>query len=388
MFCPSWIELSESALRQNLRFLREQLGPDVTLCSVVKGNAYGHGIENFVPLAERCGVRQFAVFSADEAERCMRCHTEDSQVMIMGPVDGEALAWAIETGVSFFVHDLPRLAEAIATAQRVRRPALVHLELETGLNRTGIALEEQPQVAAMCQQASADVLVQGVCTHFAGAESVSNYLRIQQQLQRFATGVESLRGLGVDVSTRHTACSAAAFTYPESRLELVRVGIMQYGFWPSRETEMHHLLREGLESADRAANPLKRVMTWKSRVMGVKSVPPGEFVGYGTSYQTTRRERIAQIPVGYYHGFARNLSNLGHVLVRGRRAPVVGAVNMNMMMIDVTDLDGVQAGDEVVLIGRQKRNQITVSSFSELTRFLNYEVLVRLPAAIPRSVVA
>lgn len=150
---------------------------------------------------------------------------------------------------------------------------------------------------------------------------------------------------------------------------------------------MHYYIEHGLIGKPRFVDPLKRVISWKSRVMGVKAISPGEFIGYGTSYLTTRKQTVALVPVGYSHGFPRILSNLGHVLIHGRRALVVGMVNMNMMTVDVTDIPGVKRGDEVVLIGKQGKQQITVTGFSDLTRFLNYEVLVRLPQETPRAVV-
>ena len=151
---------------------------------------------------------------------------------------------------------------------------------------------------------------------------------------------------------------------------------------------MFHQLHHCDKPKQRMIDPLKRVMEWKSKVMCIRELQPGEFISYGTSYLTTRRERIAVVPIGYYYGFPRTLSNLGHVLIRGHRAPVVGPVNMNMVMVNVTEIPQVQNGDEVVIIGRQKKHQITLASFSDLTQILNYEVLMRLPADIPRIVVA
>jgi len=148
----------------------------------------------------------------------------------------------------------------------------------------------------------------------------------------------------------------------------------------------YRLSRPG-EPGSKYRDPLRRVLRWRSRIMHVKDVPPGEFVGYGTSYLTTRPQKIALVPVGYTHGFARRLSNLGQVLLRGRRAPVIGLVNMNVMTIDVTDFGDVRRDEEVVIIGRQRKAHISVASFSDLTRYLNYELLVRIPSEIPRIVV-
>ncbi len=176
---------------------------------------------------------------------------------------------------------------------------------------------------------------------------------------------------------------AAALNYPETRMDMVRLGIAQYGYWPTAEARMRFW---SIRKASSRRDPLRRVISWKSRVMSLKSVRPGDFVGYGISHQAVRRERLAAVPVGYYHGFSRSLSNLGHVLVQGERAPVRGLVNMNMILVDVPDIDGVKRGSEVVTIGQQEGSEISIASFSEMMNYLNYEVLVRIPAELPRFV--
>ena len=387
MFQSSLIELSQSALAKNIKFLRRKIGPGVQLCSVVKGNAYGHDISTFVPMAEACGIRCFAVFSAAEAKEVLAAQTRGPEVMIMGPLLDDSTAWAVESGLSFFVFDVPTLERALAGARVHQRPARIHLELETGLNRTGLEGAELERAVALIQGSSRHVTVEGVCTHFAGAESVNNYLRIQQQMERFNQGVAWLRAKGIDPGLRHTACSAAALTYPETCMDLVRIGIAQYGFWPSKETQMSYIMREG-PGPSKARDPLQRVLTWKSRVINVKQVKRGEFIGYGTSYLTERPQRIAAISVGYAAGYSRQLSNLGRVLIRGRRFGVAGVVNMSIMLVDVTEARDVEVGDEVVLIGKQKRLNISVSSFSDAAGTLNYESLVKLDSRIPRKVVA
>jgi len=380
------IELSRSALKKNVRFLRRLIGPKVHLCSVVKGNAYGHGITPFVQLAEACGVHRFAVFSADEAVEVRSALSQPRDVMIMGPLLMDATDWAVAHGISFFVFDLPTLERALAVARKHERRAQIHLELETGLNRTGLMGEELNRAVALIKDHPEQLHLEGVCTHLAGAESVNNYYRIQQQVVSFNQGLATLRAQGLDPGIRHAACSAAAFTYPETRFDLVRFGIAQYGFWPSKETQMGFLMRDATKSKQRP-DPLHRMLTWKSRVMSLKHVNPGEFVGYGTSYQTDRPQRIAVVPVGYAAGYARQLSNVGRVLIRGRRFGVVGMVNMSMMLVDVTEGKNVELGDEVMLIGKQNHLTITVSSFSDAAGYLNYESLVLLDSRIPRVVV-
>lgn len=387
MLYSSHIELSQSALRKNIKFIRNLIGSEVQYSSVIKGNAYGHGIKEFVPLAEQCGIRHFSVFSADEAERAMKSRQENSHICIMGSIENDELEWAIENGVSFYVFENERLNGAISAAKNAGKQALIHLELETGLNRTGLQGDQLIKAVDIIKNSIKHLKICGVCTHYAGAESVNNYLRIINQIEEFNRQCRWLKKRGINYGLRHTACSAAALSYPETRMDMVRIGIAQYGFWPSLETRMQYVLKHNRNEKKRAVDPLRRVITWKSKIMNVKDVEPGEFVGYGTSYQTTHKQKIASIPIGYYHGFARSLSNLGYVLVHGKRALVVGMVNMHVIMVDVTRIKDVKKGDEVVLIGKQNKAAITVGSFSDLTRFQNYEVLARLPFNIPRRIV-
>jgi alanine racemase len=177
------------------------------------------------------------------------------------------------------------------------------------------------------------------------------------------------------------ACSAAAISYPRTRKDLIRVGILQYGFWPSFETRIAYM-----QKYKHTIDPLRRVLSWKSRVMHVKTVEPGEFISYGTAFFASEKKKIAVVPVGYADGFNRSLSNNGRVLIHGKIAQVIGTINMNMLIADITSIKNVKPGDEVVLIGKQKNNTINVSSFSEFTQQVNYELLTRLPDSIPRII--
>ena len=381
----SRIDISRAALARNLHFIRRWIGPGVRLSSVVKGNAYGHGIEEFVPLAEELGVRHFAVFDGWEAWRVhASLRRPDSRVMVMGMIHGEDLEWAVANGVELYVFDLHRLRHLAGVADNVGRAARIHLEIETGLNRTGFAAARLAEAVAVIRSSGAALEVVGACTHLAGAESIANYVRIQHQIERFDEICGDLEAAGIGPFLRHMASSAAAITYPETILDMVRIGIVQYGFWPSEETKIHWMQTTG-RLGD---NPLRRVIRWSSRIMSTKTVATGDYVGYGTGAMASRDMRLAVVPVGYAHGYARSLSNQGRVLVRGKRAGVVGVVNMNHLIVDITPLPEAEPGDEVVLIGKQGKAAIPVSSFSELSNQLNYELLTRLPRDIPRCVVS
>ena len=383
----SWLEIDRTFYRSNLDLMQTVVRPDCAISCVVKGNAYGHGISSIVPLAEEWGIRHFSVFHAGEALEVQQASNAESDILVLGFLTDDELEWAVEQDISFQVFDLHRLRWAEDAARRVGRPARVHLELETGMNRTGLDDADFREAVERVAASSGTLDCDGICTHFAGAESEGNFVRIRDQIDRFHRAVEIAAERGIRPRLRHTAGSAATFAYPETHLDLVRVGISQYGFWPSQETRMRFLLaRSDGGPAPPVEDPLKRVMRWVTRVMTVRDVPPGRFVGYGRSYLTTRPQRIATLPVGYAQGFPRVLTNLGVVLVNGQRAPVVGVVNMNLTTIDVTEIPGVAPGDEVVLIGRQGDKEITVGWFGDMTQTLNYEVLVRIPREVPRVV--
>jgi alanine racemase len=385
-FSTSCIQISTAAIRNNIAFLHKTMGDKVCLSSVVKGNAYGHGISTYVPLAEAAGVTHFSVFSDEEAWQVKAVCRPDTEVMIMGQVSDSGLDWAIKNDVSFFVFDFPRLEKAIARAHAIGKSARIHLEIETGMNRTGFQLKAMPELIVLLKKNKAYLQLEGLCTHYAGAESITNFVRVKQQIEQFKLAQAQFKQARLKVRRHHTACSAAALMYPETRMDMVRIGILQYGFWPSPEVKLRFL--GPLEGAKTKADPLKRCMRWTSEVMSVQEVAAGQFIGYGTHFLAQKKMRVATVPVGYSHGYARSLSNQGRVLIGSHEAAVIGVVNMSLMLVDVTAHKHIQIGDEVVLIGKNGKKAITVASFGELSHQLNYELLTRMPLNIARKPVA
>jgi len=382
MLHTSFIELSKKALNNNIKYLKSLTKKETRFSMVIKANAYGHGIEDLLPLIEECGVDHFSVFSVAEAMRAHRVKRENCEIMIMGWVDRDQMEWAIEHNVSFYVFTMERLRDACEIAGKMKKPAKIHIEIETGMHRTGFEPDELKEVVRILKENKDCFEVKGVCTHFAGAEEMESFDRIKNQIRNFNESCTWLREQGVRAQYRHTACSAALLNFPETAMDLVRIGISCYGFWPNTETKMLNLKKRRKNK-----DPLERVLSWKSEVLSVKDVAEDEYVSYGKSYLTNRPSRIATIPVGYGYGFNRTLSNNGNVLIHGKLVPVVGFVNMNMVVLDVTDLDHVEVGDEAVLIGKQRDHKITVESFSDMNNSLNYELLTRLPGHIPKKVV-
>lgn len=377
----SHIELSKSALRTNISFIKNMLG-DSIFSSVVKGNAYGHGIDSFCPLAYENGVRHFSVFSANEAYEVLHCLPENITIMIMGYIDDDQLEWVITNGIEFFVFEEDRLNKAIEIAKNIKKTAKIHIELETGMNRTGFPIRKVKNLFNKLHENENHIIVIGVCSHLAGAESVANYKRIKDQYEKFKKAQNKLFKLDWLQTKYHLACSAASMQYPKTRMDIARIGILQYGFFPSNEVLVQYLTKNKTHEY-----PLKRVITWKTKVMDVKEVKTGEFIGYGTSFFTNAKTKIALIPIGYSHGFSRSLSNQGKVLIRGQRFDVIGTVNMNMMAVDITKFNAIEKGDEVVIIGKQGDLEISVSSFSNFSDLVNYELLTRLPMNITRKII-
>lgn len=376
----SFLELDAGAYRHNLKFLKAHFNPGVIFSSVVKGNAYGHSIEVFVPIALKSKINHFSVFDINEAKRVKAIVGDKATVMIMGWMEYSDLDWVIENDVEFFVFEKRRLSEALSVSKKKGKKSKIHIELETGMNRTGFHEKEITRLIQTLEQHHEYIELKGLCTHFAGAESIANYYRIQKQIEQYNKLYQLFCAKGLKPELRHTACSAAAMMFPETQMDMVRIGIMQYGFWPSTEVMVSYFNKRR-----KKVDPLKRMISWKTSVMSLKRIKRGEFIGYGTSFMADANMKVAVIPIGYAHGYSRSLSNVGRVLINGERCVVVGSVNMNMMLVDVSFLPKVKIGDEVVLIGYQGKLSISVASFGDYSNLLNYELLTRISQDIPRK---
>lgn len=382
MIDNSIITLNERSVKNNISFLKSKFGDHVKISAVVKANAYGHGIEQIVPVFEKYGIDHFSVFYYGEAIRVYNCLSKPRSIMVMGWLSDEDIKDAIEKEIEFFVFSIERLNTAIEFARGLEKKARIHLEVETGMNRSGLDFTELDCAIDIIKENLPFIEISGFCTHLAGAESISNHYRIQNQLHKYNEMFANFQARDLSPKYKHVANSAASFVYPEARMDLVRVGIMLYGFWSSTEVFIQYINNQ----SDKI-DPLKRILRWTSQIMAIKEVQSGEFIGYGISYLAQTNITTALVPVGYSMGYSRSLSNKGRVLIRGFRCSVIGVVNMNMMIIDITNVRQAELGDEVVLIGKQRKLEIKVSAFSDLSDELNYEILAHLPENISRMVV-
>lgn len=373
----TWVEIGRSALIHNLVTFRRLIGPDVRLMPVVKANAYGHGMLPVAGIAARSGKADWLGVNSLEEGLALRGSGIRLPVLVLGYVPLSGLPAAARAGLRLTVYN----RETVRALSRLgtRRRVSLHIKLETGTNRQGVGLEQAARLARIIRD-SGKLELEGYSTHFANIEDTLDRSYPQGQMSRYQSMVSGLERLGLGAPLAHTACTAAALVFPQTRRSLVRVGIGLYGLWPSRETmlsagALHPWLR------------LKPVLSWKTRVAQVKEVPAGSYVSYGCTYRTTRRSRLAVLPVGYYDGYDRKLSNAAHVLIRGRRAPIRGRVCMNLCVADVTDIPGAKMEDEAVLLGRQGGETISADQLAAWIGTINYEVVSRINPLLPRVVV-
>lgn len=302
--------------------------------------------------------------------------------MVMGFVSEKDYPWIIKNNIEFYVSEIEELNMAIETAKKQKTKAIIHIDIETGMNRTGLTLKHLKKAIDIINNNRAYLEIRGATSHFAGAESIANHTRIRKQFRTFKNRLKLLSQYNISPQIKHIASSAATIVYPDTQMDMVRTGIITYGYWPTKETFLHYVHRKKDKSS-----PLTPVLKWSSQLICKKIVPEGDFIGYGMNYQAQQKTIIGIVPVGYCNGYSRSLSNNGHVLIQGQKAPVIGSVNMNMVLCDVTNINKVSLGGEVVLIGKQDDSEITFSSFSEMNNSLNYEILARLPENIKRALV-
>ncbi len=375
-----WIELDENAYRQNLTSFRQLTAPRVKQMAVVKSNAYGHGAREMTSMAVKAGIDYLGVHCLNELKE-INDLTGGIPVAMLGPLYTGNINEVIDLGLEPTLSDLSVATEFAAAAARKNQSIGINIKIETGTHRLGISSEEIP---AWCSLLSENPLVQlrGIYTHFANIEDTTDHSFARNQLENLNTAAMLFTELGQQAPLIHSACSAAAIVMPETHLGLIRLGIAGYGLWPSRETYLSTLLPEEKGPA------LKPVLAWYTRIGQIKNLAAGEFVGYGCTFRATRPMRLAVLPVGYYDGYDRRLSGCGYVLVRGKRAPVIGRICMNMMMIDITDIPGVCLADQVTLVGSDGNETISVDLLASLCKTINYEITSRLGRHIPRLIIS
>ena len=374
----SWIEVSRDALLSNLEHFRAQAGERILL-PVLKADAYGHGIEAVGGVLAGAGQRWFGVHTADEALALATLpELVDPRLLVLSHVPPALVAAVAAAGARLTLFDLEGLQETAAAAGEAGLSVPVHLKLETGVYRQGF-LERELEDLAAALAANPQLAVEGVHTHYANIEDTTDHGYARGQMARFATMRARLATLGVTPKLVHASCSAASIMYPENHHDMLRVGISLYGHWPSRET------RVSAQAVGRNQLDLRPALSWKARIIQVKDVPAGSYVGYGCSWKAEAPTRLGVLPVGYADGYDRGLGG-AWVLVKGKRAPVRGRIMMNLSLVDLSHIPEAGRGDEAVLIGSQNGEEISAETLAGLAGTINYEILARVAAHVHRQV--
>jgi len=375
----NWVEVSRAALAANIALFRRLLHPGTAFLAVVKANGYGHGLLQVAQVCADEGVDMLGVHTGDEVAALRRAGV-GLPVLVMGYLAPAQVAEVVDPGVHVLVSSRQVLEALAAHSKRLGVALPVHIKVDTGTHRQGVAPADAADLADAAR--AAGLAVTGLATHFANIEDTTDHSYAYLQLERFRDVVTAVRERVGPVPLVHAACSAAALLFREADFNLVRVGISLYGHWPSKETHLSWLLEHGRDGVK-----LEPALAWRARVGQVKDVATGAPIGYGLSYRPTRASRIAVLPVGYAEGYPRALSSRGRVLVQGRAAPVVGRVCMNIFMVDVTDVGRVEDGDVATLIGADGDERVTAEELAENAGTINYEILARLSPTLPRLLV-
>lgn len=387
----AWVEVDLGAIRHNVRRLSKWAAP-ARFIAVVKSDGYGHGM---IPVA-RAALEEkawaLAVVNIDEGLLLRRADFT-CPIIVVGPIFANELPAALRADLSLPVYSRETLADLAEAALACGCTAKIHVKFDTGLGRLALPYDEARDFLTSVRE-TPGLKVEGLYSHLADAEGLDQRYTLQQ-FQRFQEVQEVARQLGVVPEICHLSASAASMLLQPARLDAVRVGIAMYGLWPADETRLlllsrgHNLFQELNLHFSSGLTPqlddlLIPALSYKTRIAQLKNLPADSSIGYGCTFQTQRPTRLAILPVGYYEGYDRHLSNCGEVLIRGRRARVLGRVCMNVVTVDVTDIPEVTLDDEVVLLGRQGGAQVSAEEWARRIGSINYEVVTRIPAHIPR----
>ncbi|MCC6276144.1 MAG: alanine racemase [Leptospiraceae bacterium] len=372
----SWVEISKSAIETNIRSFRSILSPHVRFAAIIKSNAYGHGIREIAEIAFSCGADLFGVNSLNEA-LLLRKKFPDTEILIMGEIP-DLKENAHLAGDPKFTLVVSRMDE-IEILNLLDSPPKIHLKTDTGMGRLGYSGQVLHNLLKQIKKKN--LRLDGIMTHFASTEDFTEHSYSRMQLSFFHEYIDAAKGLGYKTLTTHAASSASTILFDEAHFDMVRIGISLYGLWPSMQTKL------SLSFTGRNEFRLTPALSWKTRIVHIQELETGSLIGYGSTYKTNYPTKVAVLPVGYFEGMDRRLSNQGNVLIRGERARIIGRVCMNMCMVDITHIREAALGDTVVLIGQSGKENISADDIANSIGTINYEIVTGIHESIPRVIV-
>jgi alanine racemase len=374
----SWAEVSMTALQHNYATIRDYVAPDATVCAIVKANAYGHGAARCALAFQQEGAKWFGVTCVEEGVELRKAGVTGRILLMSGFARGEERELLDQnlTPVIWDWNHIEWLEDAAEKLDRAPENVAVHLKVDTGMSRLGVSMADLPHILDMLKGAQF-VVLEGVCTHLASSE-VLDAPDVAAQMHRYEEVIETTNLSGLAPAYHHMANSAAIATRERSWKNMVRPGLSLYGYYlPSTS------IVTGIPDHSHDL-PVIPVLSWKTRIIAVREVSANQSVGYNGAYVTQAPARLAVLPVGYADGFNRHLSSRGRVIVRSDYARVVGNVSMDLTIIDVTGMPGVDVGDEVILIGESGSKKITAWDHASHSQTIPYEVLCGISARVPR----
>jgi len=367
---PTWAEIDLDDLASNFHLIKNRLNRGVKVIAVVKANAYGHGAVECARRLAHEGADWFGVALPEEGIGLRNLGITQPILCLAGFWEGQAAA-CIQKSLVPVVYRFD-LIEALDTAARdAGTIADVHVKIDTGMGRLGVRFDEAAEFADALKRFE-HIRVDGLMTHFAAADDPTCETLTEDQIKRFENVGTLFRAHGFAPRYLHSANSAGIFSHPEALGNMVRPGGVLYGLW-------RDILPPSTEN-----NGLRPVMSMRSRIMLLKRVPQGETIGYGCTFEASRNSLVATVPIGYDDGYLRGLSNRSHVIVRGTYAPVVGRISMDLTILDVTSVEGVELGDTVTLLGRNRDLEIPAEELARIAGTLSYEVTCGIGERVPR----
>ena len=377
-FSRVYAKVDIGAVLYNLESMKGNLPKGTPIMAVIKTDAYGHGAVRIARELEDVDyIWGYATATAEEAFE-LRDNAVKKPILVLGYTFPYAYERMLLEGIrptvfkKDMVDELNDCAQRLMERGQLHNPAPIHIAVDTGMSRIGIMPDDSGISFVKGAASRTGLFIEGIFTHFARADE-KDLTNVKEREKVFASFTGKLSDQGIDIPVKHCANSASIVAVPESSMDMVRAGVTMYGMWPSDEVP-------------RDIIDLKPTMELISHIVMVKEVPEGTPVSYGGTFVTDKKTKIATIPVGYGDGYPRSLSNKGYVLIDGHRAPILGRVCMDQFMVDVTDIDGVREGDEVVLMGKDKNNgeEITAEFLGDLSGRFNYELTCDISKRVPR----
>lgn len=359
------VEIDIAALQHNFLKIQQTVGDQVRIMAVVKSDGYGHGLIECAQGLYRAGARTFGVAEVWEGVTLRQSGLQGEIIILLGGTP-ESYDEIINYDLTPVVYDLDFISGLSEAAAGTNKEVKVHLKVDVGMGRLGILPNEVESYISLIRRLPA-VTLSGLLSHFPAADETEALDKTRNQLSLFKDVLERLKSKKNDSVVAHIANSAALIYFPEAHLDMIRPGISLYGYFPDASPARAKTAAPAME--------LLPVMSFKTRIVQVKELDAGSGISYGHTFITRRKSRIAVLPVGYADGYLRKLSNKAEVLIRGIRAPVCGRICMNATMVDITDLPPIEAGEEVVLMGRQGEGEISADEIAEWLETISYEVL-------------